>query len=139
MSVEGKILLDIVTPERSVIKEEVSEITAPGEEGEFGVLPGHTPFITTLKIGEIKYRKNGSSPSYLAVNWGFAEVTANRVYILVETAEKAEQIDLKRAEAARARAEERIKKAGKEEIDYARAQAALSRALVRLQVASRAR
>ncbi|OIP32077.1 MAG: ATP synthase F1 subunit epsilon [Deltaproteobacteria bacterium CG2_30_43_15] len=138
MSVEGKILLEIVTPEKSVIKEEVSEVTAPGEEGEFGVLPGHTPFITTLKIGEIKYRKNGS-PSYLAVNWGFAEVTASRVYILVETAEKAEQIDLKRAEAARARAEDRIKKAGKEEIDHARAQAALSRALVRLQVASRAR
>jgi F-type H+-transporting ATPase subunit epsilon len=136
--VEGKILLDIVTPERSVITEEVNEVTAPGEEGEFGVLPGHTPFITTLKIGEIRYRKNGN-PSYLAVNWGFAEVTANRVYILVETAEKAEQIDLKRAEAARARAEERIKKAGKEEIDHARAQAALSRALVRIRVASRAR
>lgn len=135
---EGKILLDIVTPERSVIKDEVNEITAPGEEGEFGVLPGHTPLMTTLKVGEIKYRKNGR-PNHLAVNWGFVEVTANRVYVLVETAEKAEEIDLKRAEAARARAEERIKKVGKENIDHARAQAALNRALVRIQVASRAR
>ncbi|MFH2012190.1 MAG: F0F1 ATP synthase subunit epsilon [Pseudomonadota bacterium] len=136
---EGKILLDIVTPERSVIKEEVLEVTAPGEEGEFGVLPGHTPFITTLKAGEVKYRKNGT-PGYLAVNRGFAEVTANKVYLLVESAESAEQIDLKRAEAARARAEDRIKLAGKdEEIDFTRAQAALTRALVRIQVASRAR
>ena len=135
---EGKILFEVVTPERSVIKDEVNEITAPGEEGEFGVLPGHTPFMTTLKVGEIKYRKNGSQ-NYLAVNWGFIEVTANRVYVLVETAEKAEEIDLKRAEAAQARAEERIKKAGKKDIDYARAQAALNRALVRIQVASRAR
>ena len=138
MSVEGKILFEVVTPERSVIKDEVNEITAPGEEGEFGVLPGHTPFMTTLKVGEIKYRKNGSL-NYLAVTWGFVEVTANRVSVLVETAEKAEEIDLKRAEAAQARAEDRIKKAGKEDIDYARAQAALNRALVRIQVASRAR
>lgn len=133
---EEKILLEIVTPERLVIAEEAGEITAPGEEGEFGVLPGHTPFMTILKAGEIKYGREGVS-KYLAVNKGFAEVTANRVYVLVETAEKAEEIDIGRAEAAEARAEERIKKAGTEEIDYARAQAALNRALVRLQVGSR--
>jgi len=135
--VEGKILLDVVTPEKSVISEEAEEVTAPGEDGEFGVLPGHTPFMTTLKAGELKYEKEGVV-KHLAVNWGFAEVTAERVNILVETAEKEEEIDLGRAEASKARAEERINKADKEEIDYVRALAALSRAMVRIEVASRA-
>jgi len=133
--VEDKILLEIVTPERLVIKEEAGEVTAPGEDGEFGVLPGHTPFMTTLKTGEVKYTKEGS-PGYLAINWGFAEVTSNKVTVLVETAEKAEEIDIQRAQAARERAENRIKRADEEEIDFARAQAALNRALVRLQVGS---
>jgi F-type H+-transporting ATPase subunit epsilon len=135
--VEEKILLEIVTPEKSLIKEEAEEVTAPGEEGEFGVLPGHTPFMTILKTGEIKYGGRGGSYKYLAVNNGFAEVMPNRVYVLVETAEKAEEIDLQRAEAARDRAEERIQNADKEEIDFARAQAALKRALARLQVITR--
>ncbi len=133
---EGKILLDIVTPERSVVSEETGEITAPGEEGEFGVLPGHTPFMTTLKVGEIKYEKGGDW-KYIAVNWGFAEVMANKVSILVETAEMAGEIDLERAQAAKARAEERLGKADSEEVDYTRAQAALSRALARIQAGSR--
>ena len=135
---EGKILLEIVTPERLVLTREIDEVTAPGEDGEFGVLPGHTPFITSLKTGEVKYRGEGSD-KYLAVNGGFAEVTSNKVYILADTAEEAEEIDLQRAEAAKSRAEERLKRAEKEEIDFARAQAALNRALVRLQVAPKAR
>ena len=133
---EGKISFEIVTPERLVVSEGALEITAPGEEGEFGVLPGHTPFMTTLKPGEVRYRNEGDA-KYLFVNKGFAEVTANSVCILVESAEKAEEIDKKRAEAAKARAEERIKKRDKEAIDSARAQAALARALTRLQVASK--
>ncbi|MFH1624835.1 MAG: F0F1 ATP synthase subunit epsilon [Pseudomonadota bacterium] len=134
---EETIALEIVTPERLVVKEDVTEITAPGEEGEFGVLPGHTPFMSTLRFGEVKYVKGGT-PRYLAVNRGFAEVSENRVSVLVETAERAEEIDQKRAEAARARAEERIKKSGKEEFDLVRAQAALMRGMVRTQVGSKA-
>ena len=135
---EDKILLEVVTPEKSLIKVNTKEVTAPGEEGEFGVLPGHTPFMTVLKPGEIKYGGKEGSYNYLAVNDGFAEVMHDRVNILVESAEKAEEIDVKRAEAARDRAEQRIQNADKEEIDFARAQAALKRALVRLNVATKA-
>lgn len=133
---EGKILLEVFTPERLVVSEEASVVTAPGEEGVFGALPGHTPFMTILKPGEVEYGKGGVS-KHILVNKGFAEVTANSVCILVESAEKAEQIDIKRAQAAQERAEERIKKRDKEPIDFARAQAALTRALARLQVASK--
>lgn len=136
---EDKILLEIVTPEKSLIKEEAKEVTAPGEEGEFGVLPGHTPFMTVLKTGEIKYGGKEGSYKYLAVNDGFAEVMPDRVNILVESAEKAEEIDIQRAEASKDRAEERLKNSDKEEIDFARVQAALRRALVRLQVATKVR
>ena len=135
---EGKILLEIVTPERLVLTKEIQEVTAPGKDGEFGVLPGHTPFITPLKAGEVKYGAEGGD-KFLAVNGGFAEVTSNRVYVLADTAEKAEEIDIQRAEKAKTRAEDRLKRADKEEIDMARAQAALSRALARLQVGSRAK
>ena len=135
---EENIFLEIVTPESLVIQEKVSEVTAPGEDGEFGVLWGHTPFLTKLKIGEIKYIKEGN-PKFLFVNNGFAEVIEDRVSVLVTTAEKAEDIDTKRAESAKTRAEERIKMAEKEEVDYARAVAALDRALYRLQIAPKAR
>ena len=121
---EDTILLEVVTPEKSLIKEDAKEVTAPGEEGEFGVLPGHTPFMAILKAGEIKYGMKEGSYKYLAVNDGFAEVMPDRVNILVECAEKAEEIDVQRAEAARDRAEQRIQNADKEEIDFARAQAA---------------
>jgi len=136
---EDTILLEVVTPEKSLIKDDAKEVTAPGEEGEFGVLPGHTPFMTVLKPGEIKYGGKEGSYKYLAVNDGFAEVMPDRVNILVESAERAEEIDIQRAEAARDRAEQRIKNADKEEIDFARAEAALRRALTRLQVATKVR
>jgi len=134
--VEGKILLEIVTPEKAILSEETGQVTAPGEEGEFGVLPGHTPFMTTLKSGEVKYEKEGYF-KYLSINWGFAEVTEERVNILVETAELAGEIDIQRAQSAKSRAEERLKTTNREDVDYARARAALNRALTRIQVAGR--
>lgn len=129
-------LLEIVTPDRLLISEAVEEMTAPGVEGEFGVLPGHTPFLTALKAGELKYRKE-KSYHHLAVSAGFAEVDHTKVTVLAETAELAREIDLARAEAAKERALKRIKSWPKEDIDLGRAQAALERAIARIQVASR--
>ena len=134
-------LLELATPTRQLVSEQVDEVVAPGEEGYFGVLPGHAAFLTTLGSGEVSYRKGGQE-SFLAIIGGFAEVRGDRVIILAERAERPEEIDRERAERARQRAEQRL--AGRsahgrdEEIDYARAVAALARALARLQVAGRA-
>jgi F-type H+-transporting ATPase subunit epsilon len=133
----GPILLEIVTPERLLVREQVEEVTAPGALGYFGVLPGHTPFLTTLGIGEVSYTVSGRK-QYLAVSWGYAEVGPQQVSILAEIAEKAEEIDVPRAEAAKARAEERLRLAGREDIDFERAQVALQKALIRVQVAGKA-
>jgi len=133
---ENKILLEIVTPERALIKEWVDEVTAPGTEGEFGVLPGHTPFLTTLKIGEIFYKK-GNATKYLAVSWGYAEVGPSQVTILAEAAEIAEEIDTKRAEEARARALAILAKKDAEENQFKLAEATLEKAMVRMQVAGK--
>jgi F-type H+-transporting ATPase subunit epsilon len=128
--------LDVVTPDRPVVSDEVTELVAPGSEGYFGVLPGHTPFITTLGIGELTYWR-GKEERHLAVTWGYAEVRGDRVIILAEAAERAEEIDVDRAERARRRAEERLDAwfGGKEEIDFARAEGALYRAVNRMEVA----
>ena len=128
---EGKVLLDIVTPQGLVFSEEVDEVTATGSEGEFGVLPGHVPFVTTLKIGVLACKK-GSESKYFFVNWGYAEVGAEKVMILADSAERSEDIDLDRAMAAKKRAEERLKHA--ENVDFARAEAAIERAVMRSQV-----
>lgn len=133
---ENKILLEIVTPERALIKEWVDEVTAPGTEGEFGVLPGHTPFLTTLKIGEISYKKDNAI-RYIAVSWGYAEVGPSQVTILAEAAEIAEEIDTKRAEEARARALAILAKKDAEESQFKLAEATLEKAMVRMQVAGR--
>ena len=132
--------LDIVTPQRYIVKDEVSELMAPGVEGYFGVLPGHIPFITTLGIGELSYRK-GSEERHLAVTWGYIEVQGDKVIVLAETAERAEEIDAARAERARERAERRIHDwgMGDESIDFTRAESALRKALTRLQVAAKGR
>ena len=132
--------LEIVTPQRLIVSDEVTELMAPGSEGYFGVLPGHIPFITTLKIGELTYWK-GKDERHLAVTWGYAEVRGEKVIILAETAERAEEIDAERAERARERAERRLRDwgAGDEAIDFARAQAALLKAVTRLQVAGKGR
>lgn len=132
--------LEVVTPQRLIVSDEVTELMAPGSEGYFGVLPGHIPFITTLKIGELTYWK-GRDERHLAVTWGYAEVRGEKVIVLAEMAERAEEVDMERAQRARDRAETRLRQwgAGDETIDFARAQAALMRAVTRLQVASRGR
>lgn len=132
--------LEVVTPERLIVSDEVTELMAPGSEGYFGVLPGHIPFITTLKIGELTYWK-GRDERHLAVTWGYAEVRGDKVIVLAETAERAEEIDAERAERARERAERRLHEwgSGDEGVDFTRAQAAVQRALTRLEVVGKGR
>jgi F-type H+-transporting ATPase subunit epsilon len=134
----GRILLEMVTPERLVLSTEVDEVSAPGALGYFGVLPGHTPFITTLGLGELGYRI-GNQWEYLAITWGYAEVLPNQVTILTQTAEMAEEIDIERAERAKRRAEERLREWSTTgaDIDFERASTALQRAAIRLQVAGK--
>ncbi len=127
-----KLTLEVVSPYGAAFKDEVDEVVAPGTEGEFGVLPGHVPFITTLKIGILVYKKDGK-PGYIFVNSGYAEVYEDKVLVLADSAEKAEDIDVERAKAALKRAEERLQK--QDNIDFARAQAALERAITRIKTA----
>ena len=132
---EDKLSLEIVTPERQVVKEMVDEVAAPGTLGYFGILPGHIPFLTTLKIGEISYRSERET-HHLAISWGYAEVGPEKVVILAETVEMAEEIDVARAQQAQARAEQRLKERDSD-VEFARAQVALEKALIRVQVAGR--
>ena len=127
------IKLTIVTPERSLVSEDVDELQIPGANGYLGVLPGHAPLFTELRVGELSYRK-GSTWTSLVVAWGFAEVLPDQVRVLAETAERASEIDLERATQAKERAEERLKKTTAD-IDYDRARIALERAIIRIQVA----
>jgi len=129
---EGKLLLEIVTPYGLIASEEVDEVTAIGSEGEFGVLPGHVPFVTTLKIGML-ITKADKEAKYFFVNWGYAEIGAEKILVLADSAERSEEIDLERAKSAMKRAEERLKKA--EDIDFHRAEAAVERATTRIQIA----
>jgi F-type H+-transporting ATPase subunit epsilon len=131
------IALEIVTPDRRVVQEAVDEVQVPGSQGYIGVLPGHAPLMTELGIGMVSYRK-GVSWSYLTAIGGFAEVLADRVILLAEGAERAEEIDLERAREAMARAKGRLAKMQDPEVDWLRAQTALQRALVRVQVAAKA-
>jgi F-type H+-transporting ATPase subunit epsilon len=135
MALPTHLELQIVTPDKLVVREQVDEVQIPGSQGYFGVLPGHTPFLVSLTVGELWYRK-GSEKTYVAIAFGFAEVLPESVTILAELAERAEEIDVERAEAARTRAEERLARPPSE-IDYERARIALSKALSRLQVSSR--
>lgn len=132
----GRLHLELATPTRLVVSEEVEEVVAPGLLGYFGVLPGHAPFLTTLGVGEVIYRRGGRE-RYLAVTGGFAEVGPERVIILAETAERSEEIDTGRARTALERAEGRLAGRAREEIDYDRALRARTRAATRLQVAGR--
>jgi F-type H+-transporting ATPase subunit epsilon len=130
----GTIRIEVVTPEKEVVNAEAQTVVAPGSEGEFGVLIGHTPFMTTLKTGGIRYLESDGTERCVFVSGGFAEALPSKVTVLAESAERRRDIDTDRAEAARKRAEERI--ASKQEgLDYARAKAALDRALHRLQLA----
>jgi F-type H+-transporting ATPase subunit epsilon len=127
--------LQIVTPDRQLVRDPVDEVEIPGSEGYFGVLPGHTPLLASLAVGELWYRK-GQEKTYLSVAFGFAEVLPDRVTILAQIAERAEDIDPARAEESRKRAEARLTQP-KAEVDYERARAALMKSLTRLQVSSR--
>lgn len=130
---KNKILLEVVTAQRMVFSEEVDEVTAPGVEGEFGVLPGHIPFITTLKIGEIMYRQ-GSAKRYMAVTWGYAEVLPDRVTILSESAQLADEIDIARAMAEKERAEAQLQKMAVADKDYWTVKASMDKAITEVVV-----
>jgi F-type H+-transporting ATPase subunit epsilon len=134
MALPTSIELQIVVPDRAIVKEQVDEVEIPGVDGYFGVLPGHTPLLAGLSVGELWYRK-GQEKTYLAIAYGFAEVLPDKVTILAQLAERAEEIDLERAERARERALGRLE--GKSDADYARARIAMMKSLTRLQVASR--
>ena len=137
MALPTTLHLEIVTPDRAVVKEDVDEIQVPGAEGSFGILPGHTPLLASLQVGELWYRA-GTETHHMAIAFGFVEVRPDRVTILANGAEKAVDIDVARAEVAKKRAEERLSSATAD-MDIERARIALLRSLARLRIASRAR
>ena len=142
MALPTKLTLEIVTPDRALLREEVDEVVVPGSQGEFGVLPGHTPLLSALKIGELWYRQ-GQEKHYLAIAFGFVEVLPDRVTVLAQVGERAQEIDVQRAERAKQRAEQRLAQAQPRltqiDFDIERARIALMKSVLRLQVASRAR
>ena len=137
MALPTKINLEIVTPDRILVTTQVDELQLPGTEGSFGVLPGHTPMLSTLQVGEMWYRI-GQEKHFLAVAFGFVEVLPDRVTVLARLAERAEEIDVRRAEAAKRRAEERLT-TPRSDVDFERARIALMKSMVRIQVSARAR
>jgi F-type H+-transporting ATPase subunit epsilon len=137
LALPTKIQLHIVSADRSLVNETVDEVEIPGADGYFGVLPGHTPLLGLLGTGELWYRQ-GSEKVYLSIALGFAEVQPDRVTILAQIAEKADEIDVVRAEAAKKRAEERLAQTTAN-MDFERARIALLKSLIRLQVSTRAR
>ncbi len=133
---KGKMLLEIVAPSRQVVRSEhVDEVIAPGSEGEFGVLPGHTPYLTTLKVGMLSYRE-GTTWHHLAVDWGYAEVGPDRVVILAEGADRATEIDISEARLAKERAEKALSEK-LDHADYEKNRIELLRAMIRIQVAEK--
>jgi F-type H+-transporting ATPase subunit epsilon len=130
--------LEIVTIERKVFDDQVSMVIAPGSEGVLGILPRHTPLITALHFGELQIKKEGQEDQFFAIGGGFMEVQPHHVVVLADMAERAEEIDVTRAEEARRRAEEFLAKA-KEDVDFNRAEVALRRSITRLKVAERRR
>ena len=133
---KGKMLLEIVAPSRQVVRSEhVDEVIAPGSEGEFGVLPGHTPFLATLKVGMLSYRE-GAEWHHLAVEWGYAEVGPDRIVILAEGADRASEIDLSEARIEKERAEKLLSEKLADK-DYEKARIDLMRAMIRIQVAEK--
>ena len=133
-----KIKLEVVTPKGAVVSEEVDIVTAPGFAGEFGVLANHAPFLSTIKVGTLRYKKDGTEEE-LMISGGFCEVSSNKITFLVESAERGREIDVDRALRAKERAEKRLLQARQqqEKIDRTRAEAALQRALARLRIAER--
>jgi F-type H+-transporting ATPase subunit epsilon len=128
--------LEIVTPEKMAFSGNVEEVTIPGTEGEFGVLRGHEALLSSVDIGQLSFTRNSKKTLY-AVNTGYAEVTGSKVTILIETAERADQIDVTRARRARDNAEARLEKIAKDSEEYEKVRAALMRAIVRLSIAEK--
>ena len=137
MAIANTLTLEVVTPDRAIVSQQVDEVELPGADGYFGVLPGHTELLASLQVGEMWYR-TGQEIHYLAIAFGFAEVLPGRVTVLAQIAERAQDIDVARAESAKKRAEERVARP-QPDMDFERARVALMKALTRLQVASRAR
>ena len=134
----GNIMLEVVTPDKSVVSEEAQIVVAPGEYGEFGILIGHTSFLTILKIGMLRYKDSGGSERVVFVSGGFAEALPNKVTILAESADRRRDIDIGRARAALKRAEQRLAEARtREDIDFRRAEVALQRAIARIGIGER--
>ena len=129
-----ELLLEIVTPEKLAFSGSIDEVTCPGSEGEFGVLRGHASLLSAIKFGELSYVKDGKRTSY-AVTTGYAEVTGSKVTVLVETAERADQIDVERAKRAKETAEQKMAKFAKEDPEFEKAKIALERAETRLKIA----
>lgn len=136
-AVDKTLLLEIVTPDGLIVSSKVEEVYLPGSQGDMDILPGHAPLITSLKIGELHYKRD-KQVHYLAVNRGFAEITPSRATVLVDTAEPAVDIDADRARAAKARAEEKLKNLTSRDMEYPQQMEALERARVRLRVAEKA-
>ena len=128
------IQLEVVTPEKAVVSEDVQIVMAPGTEGEFGVLSGHTPFLTTLKIGTLHYKDEKGTEHYVFVSGGFVEALPDKVTVLAESAERRRDIDLERVKSAMERAEKRVVGSDKD-VDIIRARAALARAMHRMSLA----
>jgi F-type H+-transporting ATPase subunit epsilon len=131
-----ELTLEIVTPEKIVFTGVVEEVTIPGTEGEFGVLKGHACMLSSVDVGKLSYTKDHKK-TYYAVNTGYAEVSASKVTVLVESAERADLIDRERAKRARERAEEKLKKLSKHDMEFEKARLALLRAIIRINVAGK--
>jgi F-type H+-transporting ATPase subunit epsilon len=135
----AQIRCEVVTAERIVFDDDVDVVVAPGVEGQLGILPHHAPLMTSLTYGELILRREGQADEFLAIGGGFMEVGPDYVTILADSAERAEEIDIARAEEARQRAEETMVQKHQEDVDFARAEAALRRSMIRLKVARRRR
>jgi F-type H+-transporting ATPase subunit epsilon len=133
---DKSLLLEVVTPERQVVSTEVDIVVLPGVEGQFGVLVNHIPFLSALEIGEMYFRKGGQV-DFIFVGGGFAEVTGDKVTVLVDSAERGKEIDVERAKRAKERAEKRLAAGRTAELDWVRAEAALRRSIARMKVATR--
>ena len=131
-----ELLMEIVTPEKMIFSGNIEEVTLPGTEGEFGVLRGHEAFLTSVEIGEMNYVKDGKK-SYYAVNTGYVEVTGDKVTVLIETAEKSDQIDKERALKAKDNDESRLSQMNKDDVEFEIMRAALARAIARISVAEK--
>lgn len=137
MAISSHLMLELVTPDRAIVRETVNEVQIPGSEGYLGILPGHTPLLTTLQVGELWFRQ-GDEKYYVSVAFGFAEILPDRVTILAQIAERAEDIDVSRAREAERRSRQRLE-SSPGSMDFERARISLMKSLIRLQVAAKIR